>query len=186
MGKGIVMEFGTDMYMCAKSLQSCPTLCDPMDCRPPGSSVHGILQARILEWVTMLFSRRSSPARDQTRPPTLQANSLPAEPQGKPKNTGVGSLSLLQQIFLTQESDRGLLHCRWIPYQLSYQGSLIDLVSLPNLRPFKILCRQYNLIVSLQESLVTPQIFIECLPYVSSVDISGTEKKLIRKQMSNY
>ena len=36
----------------AKSLQSCPTLCHPMDCRPPGSSVHGILQARILEWVT--------------------------------------------------------------------------------------------------------------------------------------
>ena len=37
--------------MCAKSLQLCPTLCDPVDCRPPGSSVHGILQARILEWV---------------------------------------------------------------------------------------------------------------------------------------
>ena len=40
--------------MCAKSLQSCPTLCDPMDCILPGSSVHVILQARILEWVTML------------------------------------------------------------------------------------------------------------------------------------
>ena len=47
MGKGIVMEFGTDIYMCAKSLQSCPTLCDPMDCRPPGSSVHGILGKNI-------------------------------------------------------------------------------------------------------------------------------------------
>ena len=56
--------------------------------------------------------------------PALQADSLPAEPQGKPKNTGVGSLSLLQQIFLTQESNRGLLHCRQILYQLSYQGSL--------------------------------------------------------------
>ena len=55
---------------------------------------------------------------------TLQADSLPAEPQGKPKNTGVGSLSLLQGIFLTQESNRGLLHCRWMLYQLSYQGSL--------------------------------------------------------------
>ena len=41
------------LYMFAKSLQSRPTLCDPMDCRPPGSSVHGILQARILEWVAM-------------------------------------------------------------------------------------------------------------------------------------
>ena len=55
--------------------------------------------------------------------PVLQADSLPAEPQGKSKNTGVGSLSLLQWIFLTQELNQGLLHCRWIPYQLSYQGS---------------------------------------------------------------
>ena len=39
--------------------QSCLTLCDPMDCRPPGSSVHGIFQARILEWVAMLYSARS-------------------------------------------------------------------------------------------------------------------------------
>ena len=37
--------------------QSCPTLCDPVDCSPPGSSVHGILQARILEWVAISFSR---------------------------------------------------------------------------------------------------------------------------------
>ena len=43
--------------MAAKSLQSCLTLCDPMNCSPPGSSVHGILQARILEWVTMPSSR---------------------------------------------------------------------------------------------------------------------------------
>ena len=50
-------------------------------------------------------------------------DSLPAEPQGKPKNTGVGSLSLLQKIFLIQESNQGLLHCRQILYQLSYQGS---------------------------------------------------------------
>ena len=53
---------------------------------------------------------------------TLQADYLPAEPQGKPQNTGVGSLSLLQCIFLTQELNWGLLHCRWILYQLSYEG----------------------------------------------------------------
>ena len=47
--------------------QSCPILCDPMDCNPPGSSVHGILQARILEWVAMTFSRGSSWFRDWTR-----------------------------------------------------------------------------------------------------------------------
>ena len=40
--------------------QSCPALCSPMDCSPPGSSVHGVLQARILEWVTIPFSRGSS------------------------------------------------------------------------------------------------------------------------------
>ena len=51
--------------MHAKSLQSCPTLCDSMDCSPPGSSVHGIFQARILEWVAMSSSRGSSPPRDQ-------------------------------------------------------------------------------------------------------------------------
>ena len=57
------------------------------------------------------------------RSPTLQVDYLPAKPQGKPKNTGVDSLSLLQQIFPTQESNWGLLHCRQILYQLSYQGS---------------------------------------------------------------
>ena len=57
------------------------------------------------------------------RSPTLQADSLPAEPQGTPKNTGVGNWPLLWWIFPTQESNQGLLHCRWILYQLSYQGS---------------------------------------------------------------
>ena len=47
--------------------QSCPTLCDPVDCIPPGSSAHGILQARILEWVAISFSRGSSQPRDQTQ-----------------------------------------------------------------------------------------------------------------------
>ena len=58
--------------------QSRPTLCDPMDCRSPGFSVHGILQARILEWVAISFFR------DQTqRSPTLQMDSLQSEPPGK-------------------------------------------------------------------------------------------------------
>ena len=57
------------------------------------------------------------------RSPALQADSLPADPQWKLKNTGVGSLSLLQGIFLTQESNRGLLHCRRILYQLSFERS---------------------------------------------------------------
>ena len=45
--------------MCAKTVQSCPTLCNPMDCSPPGSSIHGILHARILEWVAVPPSRES-------------------------------------------------------------------------------------------------------------------------------
>ena len=48
------------LCMCAKTLQLCPTLCNPMDCSPPGSSVHGILHIRILEWVAMPSSRGSS------------------------------------------------------------------------------------------------------------------------------
>ena len=51
----------------AKSLQSCPTLCDPMDCSLPGFSVHGILQARTLEWVAISSSRRSSIQSAKTR-----------------------------------------------------------------------------------------------------------------------
>ena len=69
-----------------KVAQSCPTLCHPIDCSLPGSSVHGILQARILEWVTIPFSRRSSQPRDRPRSPALQADSLPSELPGKPKN----------------------------------------------------------------------------------------------------
>ena len=53
--------------MYAKSLQSRPTLCNPMDCSLPGSSAHGILQARVLEWVAMPSSRGSSLPRDQTQ-----------------------------------------------------------------------------------------------------------------------
>ena len=104
--------------MKVKVTQSCPFLCDLID-----YTVHGILQARTLEGVAFPFSRGSSQLGIEPRSPALQADSLPAEPQGKLKNTGVGSLSLLQRIFLTQESNQGLLHCRWIIYQLSYQGS---------------------------------------------------------------
>ena len=61
--------------------QSCPTLCDPMDCSPPGSSVHGILQARLLEWVAKSFSRGSSWLRDQAWVSCIASrDSLPSEP----------------------------------------------------------------------------------------------------------
>ena len=82
----------------------------------------GILQARILEWVAMPSSRESSQPRDRTQVSRV-ADSLSSEPPGKPMNTGVDSLSLLQGITPTQELNWGLPHCRWILYQLSYQGS---------------------------------------------------------------
>ena len=96
-----------------KVTQSCPTLCDPMD-----YTVMEFSRPEYWSWVGDLPNPGIEP-----RSPTLQADSLRAEPQGKPKNVGVGSLSLLQGIFPTQELNRGLLHCRQILYQLSFQGS---------------------------------------------------------------
>ena len=67
----------------AKSLESCLTLCDPMDRSPPGSSVHGILQARILEWVDMSSSKGSSQPGDQIaslKSPSRQAGSSSLAP----------------------------------------------------------------------------------------------------------
>ena len=130
--------------MKVKIAQSCLTLCDPMDWGLPGSSVHGILQARILEWVAVPFSRGSSQPRDQTqvshitgRFPFSRGSSQPrdwtqvsgiaggfllSESPGKPMNTGVGSLFLLQGIFLTQGLNQGLLNCRRTLYQMGYEG----------------------------------------------------------------
>ena len=84
-------ELGIKVPSVCLDTQLCLTLCDPMDCSPPGSSVH-----------------EDSPD----------------------KNTGVGCRALLQGIFLTKESNWGLLHCRRILYQLSYQGSPIPLLGI--------------------------------------------------------
>ena len=70
----------------------------------------------------------------EPKSPTTEVDSLQAEPREKPKSTEVGSLSLLQQVVLTQELNWGLLHCRQILYQLSYQGSRILYVCTPNYR----------------------------------------------------
>ena len=87
--------------MCKKVevIQSCLTLSNPMDCRLPSFSVHGILQARMLEWLAVPFSRGSSQG---LNPGLLHCRqTLLSEPTRKPKNTRVGSLSLLQGIFPT-------------------------------------------------------------------------------------
>ena len=77
--------FGSDIYRKRKGKvsQSYPTLCNPMDCNLPGSSVHGILQARILEWVAIPFSRGSSNPGIKPRSSALQMYSLLSEPPGK-------------------------------------------------------------------------------------------------------
>ena len=83
-----------------------------------------------MKLVAMPSSRGSFQPRDRTGSHTLQADSLLSVPSGKPKNTGMGGLSLLQDIFLTQELNLGLLHCSWILYQLSYQGSLLNFIHI--------------------------------------------------------
>ena len=98
-------------------------------CQDPLSM--GTLQARI-NWSGLPCSPSGDLPNPGVKPksPALQADSLPSEPPGKPKNSGVGSLCLLQRNFLTQESNQGLLHCRWILYQLSYQESPRNIVPL--------------------------------------------------------
>ena len=119
-----VQDIQYDILMCiwsvkVKVTQLCPTLCDLMD-----YTVHGILQARILEWVPCPFSRGFSQPRDQTQVTRIAGGFFTSWATGKPKDTGVGSLSLLQGVFPTQEWNRGLLHYRQILYQLRYEGSL--------------------------------------------------------------
>ena len=63
--------------------QSCPTLCDPMDCSPSGSSIHGILQARILQWLSFLSPGDLPNPGVEPRSPALQADALTSEPPGK-------------------------------------------------------------------------------------------------------
>ena len=76
-------------YQFGSVTQSCLTLCDPMHCSLPGNSVHWILQARILEWVAMPFSRGSSQPRDRTHvssSPCMAGGFFTFEPPGKPTN----------------------------------------------------------------------------------------------------
>ena len=108
-----------DVCVCVwkKKWKSCMTLCNPMD-----YTVHGILQARILEWVAIPFSRGSSQPKDRTQVSHIAGKFFTSWATREAQEFW-STLSLLQGIFLTQESNWGFLHCRWILYQLSYQGS---------------------------------------------------------------
>ena len=108
----------------AKSLQLCLTLCDPIDGSPPGSPFPGILQARILEWFAISFSRRSSWPRDWTQFSYTAGRFFTNwATREAPKNTGVCCRALLQRIFPIQGLNPGLPHWRLILYSLSHQGS---------------------------------------------------------------
>ena len=96
--------------------QLCPTLSDPMDWSLPGSSIHGIFQARVLEWGAIAFSVTNLGA--------VQIPGYCAFRRFHPGNsTGVDCHFLLQRIFPTQGSNPGLTHCRQTLYHLSHQGS---------------------------------------------------------------
>ena len=148
------------MCVRATSLQVCLTPCEPMDCSLPGSSVHGILQARILEGVATSLSCDSciASAFFTAEPPRkpLRANESgrservrhalvsdplrlhglqPARllcPENSSGNTGVGRHSLLQGIFPTQGSNLSLLHCRRILYCLSTTEVWMEGQKTPN------------------------------------------------------
>ena len=100
------------LFLYVKVTQLCLTFCDPLDCNPPGSAVHGDSSGKNTGVICHALLQGI----------TLQVDSLPSEPPGKTKNIGVGNLSFLQGNFPTQELNQGLLYCRWTLYQLSYLG----------------------------------------------------------------
>ena len=84
----------TPQCVCACSVaQSCQTLCSPMNCSQPGSSVHGVLQARILEWVAIPFTRGSFQSRDRTRDFWIAGGFFTTDPPGKPRKSSLQCLS---------------------------------------------------------------------------------------------
>ena len=131
--------------MKVKGHQLCLTLCDPMN-----YTVQGTVPAGILEWVAFLFSRGSSQLRDQTQASRIAGRfftswatreaqeywSIPSQAD-LPDPVDRRSLSLLQWIFPTQESNQGLLQWRWILYQLSYEGSPAQLYNFTLLMLFR-------------------------------------------------
>ena len=110
--RGIKWEIEIDIYTLLCESESCSVVSDSL--WPHGLNIYS-------PWNSPGYNTGVEPFPSpgdlpnpgiESRTPTLQADSLSSEPQEKPKNTGVGSLSLLQQIFPTQESNQGLLHCR--------------------------------------------------------------------------
>ena len=101
-------------FSSVQSLQSCPNLCDPIDCSLPGSSVHGILQARVLEWVATPSSRGSSRPRDRTLASfgsCVAGESSITEPLGKPAQHHSSVLCVSACLILMVASEVGTIYC---------------------------------------------------------------------------
>ena len=130
------------MCMHAKSLQLCLTLCDPTDCSPAGSSVHGILQARTLGWVAMPFSSGSSPPRDQTLVSCITGGFSTAEPLGKPRRLWGGqdfffftakNLGQYWRFLSSMTRSTPFLPCPRLVQPLWSASNLIPFILLPTL-----------------------------------------------------
>ena len=111
------------MYVYVLGTQSCLTICDPIDCSPQTPLSMGLSRQGYHSELPFSSPGDLPDPEIEPRSPALQADSLPSELPGKPKNTGMDSLSRLQGNFPTQESNWDLLHCSWFLYQLSYSGS---------------------------------------------------------------
>ena len=134
------------MNVCVSVAHSCLTLVTPWT---PDQAPLSMGFSRQEYWSGLPCPPPGDPLNPGIKPrsPPLQADSLPSETPGKPKNTGKVSLSLLQGIFLMQESNWGLLHCRWILYRLRYQESTLRSCTHTNLVSNSILlklCRRKN------------------------------------------
>ena len=126
----------------------CLTLYDPMDCSPPGSSVHGILQARILEWVATSFSRGPSRPRDQTQVSCIAGRFFTAEPPEKPPQS-VQSLSHVG-IFASPGTA-----ARQASLSITSFWSSLTLMSIESVMPSNhlILCHPFLLLPSIFPSI---------------------------------
>ena len=122
----------------AKSLQLCPTLCDPIDGSPPGSPVHGILQARTLEWVAVSFSRHNAAVKSLQSCLTL-SDPLDSSPPGSSVH-GILQARILEWVaisFSSTEHIHNIIHVHILSLSLSFLARLCEklLVAQPCLTP---------------------------------------------------
>ena len=145
---------------------SCPTLCDPMDCSPPGSSVHGILQARRLKWVGIPFSRGSSWPRDQTRVSCIAGRFFTIWVTREARREG-----LQMSLYLRRLHYLPCLYCfaqtffflHWIYhflmlYYMLILFSLLISASLSRAEPLKAICSVYLCLPGASAESVTEQV----------------------------